>query len=62
MNFDDFLDMVSVFSDKGDKQRKVAWAFKIYGELSGIDGKNNICYPSIVTMLDTTNKVVYIIV
>lgn len=31
MDFDDFLDMVSVFHDKCPKERKVRWAFRLYG-------------------------------
>lgn len=29
--FEDFLDMMSVFSDQAPKSVKAEWAFKIYG-------------------------------
>ena len=32
MTFEDFLDMMSVFSDNAPKSVKVEYAFRIYGE------------------------------
>ena len=34
MTFDDFLDMISVFSDKCPREKKVQWAFTLYGKES----------------------------
>ena len=31
LSFDDFLDMMSVFSDDAPKSLKVEYAFKVYG-------------------------------
>ncbi len=33
MTFEDFLDMMSVFSDNAPKNVKVEYAFRIYGEV-----------------------------
>ena len=43
MTFEDFLDMMSVFSDNAPKSVKVEYAFRIYGMLS-------IIYTCIVNM------------
>lgn len=32
LSFDDFLDMMSVFSDEAPKSLKVEYAFKVYGK------------------------------
>ena len=36
MTFEDFLDMMSVFSENAPKNVKVEYAFRIYGEMLSI--------------------------
>ncbi|XP_019853612.1 PREDICTED: calcium and integrin-binding protein 1-like isoform X1 [Amphimedon queenslandica] len=48
MDFDDFLDMVSVFHDKCPKERKVRWAFRLYD----FNDDHVIDYDDLSTFLD----------
>lgn len=41
MTFEDFLDMMSVFSDNAPKNVKVEYAFRIYGNFLGINGQSH---------------------
>lgn len=42
MTFDDFLDMLSVFSEQASRDTKLYYAFKIYGRLRGFIWRHQV--------------------
>ena len=48
MTFEDFLDMVTCFSDATEKVKKIEWAFRIYD----VDGDNLIGRRDLLNVLD----------
>ncbi|KRJ99809.1 uncharacterized protein Dyak_GE12146, isoform B [Drosophila yakuba] len=44
LSFEDFLDALSVFSEQAPRDIKVFYAFKIYGKLASVMGKDNVAW------------------
>jgi len=56
MSFEDFLDMVSAFSEQAPTDFKAMWAFKIYGTSKNIPKINCLCHLTIIHFPEDFNN------